>query len=551
MRVELVALNAKFAHSSLALRYLKSYNKNYDIGLMEFSINDNIHKMYGKLIERNADVYGFSCYIWNIELTLKLAEMVKAALPDTIIILGGPEVGYCADKILNENLFADLVITGEGEKTFGEILAQLEMGRKIGGLSPIKGVTSRKISLIPRESMDLSEMPLPYTEEDIETLEGKIVYFETSRGCPFGCSYCLSSAERGVRSFSDEYIKRGLSLFFDKKVPLVKLIDRTFNYDSKRAEKILEFILENSKETCVHMEIEPRILTEEFLELLSKFPKGKIQLEMGIQSANPKTLSAIGRNFDEEKIVKNIKRIMAFGNIHIHLDLIAGLPYEDYKSFGKSFDFVYAMRPQMLQLGFLKLLAGTLISSDKNICAASFPSYEVISTKWMSAFDIIKLKKVEDAVEVFYNSGAFGETIEKLTRNCGFAKFEELGDFLYEIKENGNYKRKDLYSLLYKKYGENIRKELSLDFIINNKSIPLPEFTNPHRERGFKDKAYRLMKDANFQEKYGIEFDLKNLRFERIDGAGYMMDYKRKRLFNISEDILRLEERERIKEKER
>lgn len=536
MKTVLTALNARYSHSSLALRYLEKYNSNHNIKILEFSINDHLHSIFSELMEEKGDIYCFSCYIWNIEITLKLAEMIKTAVPHSIIVLGGPEVSYTAKEILSKHPFTDIVISGEGEEALSKMLSHFEQGLSLENMN-ISGINHRNCPVTFAPIMDLNLIPQPYTKEDLENLKGKIIYFETSRGCPFNCSYCLSSAENGVRPFPDEYVKKGLSLLFENKVPLVKLIDRTFNYNSKRAEEILKFILENSKNTCVHMELEPRILTDEILNILSTAPLGKFQVEMGIQSANPETLKAIGRKYDFEKTVENIKKLMSFGNIHLHLDLIAGLPYEDYESFGKSFDFVYKMRPHMLQLGFLKLLNGTKISGDNNIKSASFPPYEVISTKWLSATDIIKLKSVEDAVETFYNSGAFSKTIKKLTEFSGFSVFEELGEFLDTLQKNGSVKRKDLYPLLYEKYGEEIRNELAEDFIINNKSIPLPEFVRPKRERGFKDAVYNLMKTPEFCLKYQVTPDLTRLRFERMDGKAYMMDYKTNRLFDITKEL--------------
>ena len=536
MKIVLSALNARYSHSSLALRYLEKYNSNYNIKILEFSINDRLNSVFSGLMEESGDIYCFSCYIWNIEMTLKLAEMIKSALPDSIIVLGGPEVSYSAKDILSQYPFADIVISGEGEEALSQMLSHLEQGLPVEELN-VSGVNHRNCPSSFAAAMDLSTIPQPYTAEDLKNLEGKIISFETSRGCPFGCSYCLSSAENGVRPFPDEYVRKGLSLFFENNVPLVKLIDRTFNYNSHRAAEILKFILEKSKSTCVHMELEPRILTDEILDILSTAPSGKFQIEMGIQSANPETLKAIGRSFDFEKTVKNINKLMSFKNIHIHLDLIAGLPYEDYESFSKSFDFVYKLRPNMLQLGFLKILKGTKISYDNHIKAASFPPYEVISTKWLSATDIIKLKLTEEAVETFYNSGAFSKTVEKLTRFSGFSVFEELGEFLNALQKNGSVKRKDLYSHLYEKYGDEIRNELAEDFIINNKSIPLPEFVRPRRERGFKDTVYNLMKTPEFCIKYQVEPDLTRLRFERMDKRAYMMDYKTNRLFDITNEL--------------
>lgn len=536
MKTVLVALNARFAHSSLALRYLKQYNAAFDIQIREFSINDSLGHMYAALLAEQAEVYAFSCYIWNMELTVKLAEMVKTALPHCRILFGGPEAAYRAEAVLCRYPFLDGVMIGEGEATLKEVLTALQDGKSLNGIA---GLQLRDVPLIPREPLDLGTVPQPYTIEDIVQNREKILYFETSRGCPFHCTYCLSSAENTVRPFPMDYVKQGLSMFFAQQVPLVKLIDRTFNYDGHRAAEILRFILAESQNTCVHMELEPRILTEEVLELLGSAPKGKFQVEMGIQSANPKTLTAVGRTADMETAARHIRTLRGFGNMHMHLDLIAGLPYEDYESFGQSFDYVYGLKPHMLQLGFLKVLPGTAMEHESRIRACSFPPYEVVCTDWISAEELCRLKEVEEAVELFYNSGAFAKTIEKLTDNHPhpFAVFEELGTLFVQSQQTGKKKRKDWYGILYETYGENVRRELSEDFIRHNKSIPLPKFTRPERERGFKDKAYQLMKSPAFCEKYGVTPDLSRLRFERMDGTAWMMDYETGNLYDITREM--------------
>lgn len=534
MKTVLVALNARFAHSSLALRYLKRYNAEFEIILKEFSINDSLEHMYATLLTEKADVYGFSCYIWNMELTCRLAEMVKTALPDSKILFGGPEAGYRSEEILCRHSFVDMVMAGEGEETLKDLLSAMTQGTVVSG---IPGLALRGEKLIQREPMDLSKIPQPYTEEDIRKNKEKILYFETSRGCPFHCAYCLSSAEDSVRPFPMDYVKEGLSMLFQEEVPLVKLIDRTFNYDSRRAEEILRFILKHSKNTCVHMELEPRILTDALIALLGSAPKGKFQIEMGIQSVNPKTLCAVNRVCDKEKTAQNIQKLCSFGNIHMHLDLIAGLPYEDYQSFKQSFAYVYALKPDMLQLGFLKVLPGTAIAGQEGIYAVSFPPYEVVATDWISAEELCRLKEVEEAVELFYNTGAFAKTVQILTKEDAFSAFEKLGRLIQEQQKDGKKKRKDWYGILFQTYGEELRPALSEDFIRNNKSIPLPEFTRPQRERGFKDAVYHLMKDESFCRAYGITPDLSQLRFERMNGRAWMMDYQTGRLFDISTEL--------------
>ncbi len=539
MNTVLAALNARYAHSSLALRYLKAWNSAFPITVREFSINDSVTHIYTALLQEKAELYGFSCYIWNMELTVKAAQMLKLARPESVILLGGPEAGNRSYEILNRYPFVDGVMVGEGEETLHELLLAFKSGADMESLPQIRGLATRFYPFSSRPLLDLNKMPQPYTAEDIQEHKDKILYFETSRGCPFHCAYCLSSAEDTVRPFPMAYVKQGLKQFFDAEVPLVKLIDRTFNYDSHRAAEILRFILEYSHQTCVHLELEPRILTDEVLEVLKTAPKGKLQAEMGIQSTNPKTLAAVGRVFEKEQTEKNIKILQSYQTMHIHLDLIAGLPYEDYESFGHSFDDVYALRPDMLQLGFLKVLPGTALQGEARIHAVDFPPYEVVCTAWISPEELSRLKKVEEAVELFYNSGVFGEFIRQLTEKHPhpFAIFEELGDLFANEEKQGKKKRKDWYEVLFQAYGERYRHSLSLDFLRHNKSIPLPSFTKPEREKGFKDTAYRMMKSEEFCKRYQVEPDLSSLRFEQMDGVSWMMDYATGRLFDISKEI--------------
>ena len=533
----LVAFNAKYVHSSLALRYIQKYSSEYSPEIMEFSINDNIHNIYSELLKKNSELYAFSCYIWNIELTLKVAQMLKKAMPHTVIILGGPEVSYTPDDILNKCEYVDGIIIGEGEETFFNLLKELSSCVKYNCLPDIPGLFTRNNKFVYRVRFDLSTIPQPYSKGDIEKLDGKIIYFETSRGCPFNCSFCLSSKEENVRPFPMEYVKDGLGFLLEERVPLIKLIDRTFNYNNTRAIEIIRFVIDNNKESRIHMELEPGILTDELIDALNSAPTGTFQVEMGIQSANPLTLSSIGRRQNDEKTAEKIIKLKSPGKIHVHLDLIAGLPYEDLESFKKSFNYVYALKPDMLQLGFLKVLKGTEMAKNSDIVSADFPPYEVISTKWLSAEEICSIKMTEEAVEKFYNSGAFSKTLEEIIGDNPYEDFEKLGMCLYEWQKMGKLKKSMLYQLLFDSYGRKIKDVLSVDFIMNNKGVRIPDFTNPQREKGFKDVTYKLLRENWFCEKYGVENQLNDIRFERIDGIAYMMDYSRKKLFDITEEI--------------
>lgn len=528
MKTVLAAFNARYSHSSLAVRYLKKYNSRFDIEIMEFSINDSLDSVYKKLLKSGADVYCFSCYIWNIEIILKAAQRIKLAMPNVKIILGGPESGYNATALLSRYDFIDCIIKGEGEYALGEVLEVISNGN-----IPEKFVSGR--------CLDLNHAVQLYTAEDIRSLKGKIIYFETSRGCPFNCSYCLSSAEHGVRYFSMEYVKEGLDLLMSEKVPLVKLIDRTFNSSEERAVEIIEYIIKNSKSTRVHFEIEAEIMSDRIIDVLNSAPKGMFQLEIGIQSINQKTLKAVNRKFDAQKTRSNILKLMKPGNIHIHLDLIAGLPYEDYESFAHSFDYVYSMKPDMLQLGFLKVLPGTDIEKFRpEILAVDYPPYEVAATKWLIALEIVKLKEVEEAVEVFYNSGRFSETIGALETFDEFSVspfklYEFLGNELSKKSESGKIKQTELYDLIYECFGDRVIFELARDFLKNNKTSPLPYYLARNMSKSFKKRYTNLLTDTGFMNKYKITRELKDLRFENILGRVYVSDYKNNLFYDITE----------------
>jgi len=466
-----------------------------------------------------------------MEQTLKVASMVKAAMPQCIVIFGGPECSYNATEIISKYSFVDYIVMGEGEETLNELLLALQENRNA---SHIIGTANREIANPLRKAIDLSTVKQPYTKEDICALKDKIIYFETSRGCPFACNYCLSSIDRGVRNFPMDYVKQGLGLLFEMNVPLVKLIDRTFNCDTKRAIEIIRFIMDNSQNTCVHFEVAPQLLNDEIIDLLKLAPKNMFQLEMGIQSTNPKTLDAIGRKCDLEKAALNILKLKQ-ANIHLHLDLIAGLPYEDYTSFAQSFDFVYALKPDMLQLGFLKVLHGTSIHLEHNICHCNFAPYEVIYTDWLTPQELCKLKEVENAVDRFYNSGAFSRTIDFLTRNSPFTAFEELSEILSNAEKSGSVPRAQLYELLFKYYGNEILEGLALDFLQNNKNLALPSFAKMAQPQKFKEKCYALLKDSKFIEKYNIIPELKSIRFEAVMDKVILTDYANNSLFDITE----------------
>ncbi len=520
MKTVLVAFNARFSHSSLALRYIRTYNKEKNIEIAEYTINDRISHSYASLLKKDADIYCFSVYIWNIEITLKIAEMLKKAKPNAIIVFGGPECSHSSRELFKKHSFIDYIIRGEGEVVLGMLIDALENNKVID----VKGVATRDNNSNIADCVNIEEINFPYYKDDFKELKNRIVYFETSRGCPFRCSYCLSSIEKGIRYFPMEYVKKGFDTFFENKVPLVKLIDRTFNSNSQRAIEIIKYIIENSECTKVHFEIDPNILTDELIEILSTAPKDLFQLEMGIQSANPETLNAVNRNSDLKKVCENIRKLKRADNMHIHLDLIAGLPYEDYASFAKSFNYVYSLNPDMLQLGFLKVLHGTPIKENTDIVYAGFSPYEVISTKWINADEICRLKLIDQAVDTINNSGAFTRTLKKLISDNAFRVFEKIS-IIFDT--NKTLSRFDIYEELYNMFGNCIYDELCLDFLENSKNRPMPKFADIHYPPKFKKICGAILEELN------LSFE--SIRFEPIGDKVYMMDYKNNELKDITE----------------
>lgn len=519
LKTVLVAFNARFSHSSLALRYIKSYNQKKNIEIAEYTINDNLWHAYSDLLKKNGDMYCFSVYIWNVEIILKVAQMLKKAKPDVVITFGGPECSYCPEELFEKYDFLDYVLRGEGEYITGCLIDAIEKGENV----KIKGVATRQDASQIADCVDLNTVKFPY--DNFDDLKNRIVYFETSRGCPFKCSYCLSSIEKGIRYFSMEYVKKGFDSFFEKNIPLVKLIDRTFNADSKRAVEIINYIIENSKCTKVHFEIDPGILTDELMDVLADAPDDLFQLEMGIQSANPKTLKAVNRNDKLSAVAKNIEKLKKADNMHIHLDLIAGLPYEDYESFKKSFNYVYSLKPDMLQLGFLKVLHGTPIGENKDIVYADFPPYEVVATKWITAEEICRLKLVDKSVDAINNSGVFKRTVEKLVGDNPFDFFEKLSVI---FDTNKSISRFDIYGEIYKIFGDVVYEELCLDFIENSPNRPMPAFAGIEYPKGFKKMCSSFLDDVKARE---------YIRFEPVGNKIYMMDYKNKILKDITKAV--------------
>ena len=441
MKILLVACNAKYIHSNLAVYDLQAYASDYadHIVLKEYTINQQKDDIMRDIYLEHPDVVCVSCYIWNLSFVKELmADLIKI-LPGADFWAGGPEVSYDAEKFLAENSEFKGVMVGEGEETFKE-LAGYYVEKNPQNLKDMTGICYKDGDRIIhngwRQIMDLSSIPFIY--KDLSEFKNRIIYYESSRGCPFSCSYCLSSIDKKLRFRDTETVKKELQFFIDNKVPQVKFVDRTFNCKHDHAMAIWKYINEHDNGvTNFHFEISADLLREEELQEMSTMRPGLIQLEIGVQSTNPDTIKAIHRTMDFEKLKGIVDRIHSFGNIHQHLDLIAGLPYEDYDSFRHSFNDVYALKPQQLQLGFLKVLKGSHMMEmckEYGIVYKTQEPYEVLSTKWLDYDHVLKLKTVENMVEVYYNSGQFQNTLEYLEKFFpdAFSIYERLGSFYME-----------------------------------------------------------------------------------------------------------------------
>ena len=467
MKILLAACNAKYIHSNLAVYNLRAYAEDYrkNIVLKEYTINQQKDEILRDIYLEKPDVICFSCYIWNISFVKEIAEDLKKILPDSVFWAGGPEVSFDAEDFLKKNPGFFGVMVGEGEETFRE-LCRFYVDKK-GSLEEIPGIAfgcGEKIRHNGwREIMDLSNVPFAY--EDMEDFRNKIVYYESSRGCPFSCSYCLSSVDKKLRFRKLDLVKKELQFFIDRKVPQVKFVDRTFNCKHSHAMEIWKYILEHDNGiTNFHFEISADLLKEEELSLMEKMRPGLIQLEIGVQSTNPETIRAIRRMMDFKKLSEIVDRIHCFENIHQHLDLIAGLPYENYESFRNSFNQVYALKPEQLQLGFLKVLKGSLMkemAEEYGIIHKEKEPYEVLSTKWLSYGEILKLKTVESMVEVYYNSGQFQNILNYMESffEDAFSLYEELGKF---------YEEKGYHSISHSRMR---RYEILLEFLEQRQEI--------------------------------------------------------------------------------
>ena len=451
MNVVLSTLNSKFIHSSLALRYLKAYGEAhgqaYDI--VEYTINMPVLHILSDITEHDIDILGFACYIWNIEMTLHVVDMVKAVRPDIKIVLGGPEVSFTADELLERCPNIDYIVQGEGEEAFHALVTALQLGND--GLDPvIPGVRGRKDgsilgSLEAVEVSDLSSIPFPYTEEDMEDLEHKIIYYESSRGCPFSCQYCLSGNKNTVRFFPQERTLEELQWFIDHGVKQVKFVDRTFNCAPHHHRPLMEFMRDSDTDMNFHLEMEPELMTEWETNILCETPPGRIQIEVGVQSTHKKTLDAINRYNDWPYIQKSIRPIIQAGRTHVHMDLIVGLPHEDFNRFGQSFNDLFSLQPHALQIGFLKLLKGSGVRRMREYKYVADPlaPYEVLSTHVLPYDDVRFLKYFEDVFERFYNSERFRTTFGYIGQQLIHGEtdaFTYFCDMTHAWLKEGNHK---------------------------------------------------------------------------------------------------------------
>lgn len=491
MNVVISMINSKYIHSSLAPWYLLAGVREFcdakiKAKVIEGTINENYKKISDRLSAENTDIYAFCCYIWNIDYVKKIAEEIKNKT-GAKIVFGGPEVSYNADEILLENEFVDFVLSGEGEESFASLCSCLAENKDI---SAVKGLCYRENGkIIIAEPVVSDKEPVsPYCEEYFTALNGRIAYIEASRGCPFSCAFCLSGRCGKLILFDIDRVKKEILLLANSRTQTVKFIDRTFNAKPERANEIISFIIDNyGKEipsnVCFHFEIDGGTLKESTLELLKKAPTGLFQLEVGLQSFNSETLRAVHRNPDTTKLEQTINELIASGNMHIHADLIAGLPYENIDSFRNSFNRLYELKPHMLQLGFLKLLHGSELrekSDDFNCIYHSHAPYEVVSTDCLSEDDMQTIHFAEDAVDRLYNSGRFRRTLDFLVDECNilpFDLFESFGEFTADKK---NIPLDEYIGLVYNFFGSKtdetkLRDKLVCDRIASNPSGIIPD----------------------------------------------------------------------------
>ncbi|MFK4785571.1 B12-binding domain-containing radical SAM protein [Fusobacterium sp. MFO224] len=539
----LVGINSKYVHTNLAIRYLKNYvanNSNHEIDIYENTINNNINKIIRDIVEKNPKNIFLSVYIWNVEMVLKIAKELKKILKNSNILLGGPEVSYTPKKIMKENEFIDGIMVGEGEIT---ILSYLNNDENKLGIY-YREDKEIKFNGFQKLIDNLDIVPFPYTDKELEDIH-KIVYYESARGCPFNCSYCMSSIDKSVRFFSLERTKKDLKKFIDIGTRLVKFVDRTFNLNKQRYLEIWKFLLENYREDITfHFEINANIFDDEVLNFLKKVPREFFQFEIGVQTINEETMKSINRKNDLGKLFHNVTEINK--NIHLHLDLIAGLPYEDYETFGESFDYVYKTKCEMIQLGFLKILNGTEMETkveEYGYKYIDYPPYEFLYNKFLSYEDVCRLKDLEEALDYYYNSQKFLKSLEFVISNfyeSPFKFFEEMGGY---YKKHGYldvaHKEVAIFNYFVDFYNnkkfpkkEEFLEYLKFDYLMIKKPGYYPEwFASYKNKEKYKDEVEKMEFKTSREayKKTEIErfnFDIDSLKSGEID---ILFDYSKKK----------------------
>ena len=507
-KIVLAGINSQYVHLNLAVRYLKKYveaNSDLKIEIYETNINNQVFNIIKDIYELNPDKIIFSTYIWNKEYVVEIVRELKKVLPNVEIILGGPEVSYKWEKFMANMPEADALLLGEGEKVILNFLTKKDK-KALGVVYRENGeIIFNGIEPII-ENLDI--VPFPYEDWELED-RTKIFYYESSRGCPFSCSYCLSSIDKTVRYYSLDRVKKDLKRFLDSPIKLLKFVDRTFNLKKERYMEIWKFLLENYREGITfHFEINANIFDDETLDFLEKVPKGYFQFEIGVQSINPETMVAIKRNNILDKLAYNVRRISR--NIHLHLDLIAGLPYETYDIFKDSFNYVYNLKPEMIQLGFLKLLKGTQMYDEVEKYQYKYyskPPYEVFSNKFISFGELVKLKNLEKMLDYYYNSEKFSYTCDFVIKNnfdSAFTFFEKIADY-YDKKGYLKISHKEvaLFNILYDFYVENNLKDLDIfveflkyDYLALGKPGSYPEWLKSNKDSELHN---QLIKDSEFK----------------------------------------------------
>ncbi len=556
MKIILTTLNAKYIHSSLALHSIKSYCHEYKeyIEILEYTINNEENYILSELYNRTPNVIAFSCYIWNIEQTLSIIRTIKKVLPNVIIILGGPEVSYDIENIM-ENKDIDIICYGEGEATFLE-LTKYFVDKK-GNLNDIKSIAYRKENIIinsNRNPLKLDDIPFVYNKDNLSDFENRILYYETSRGCPYQCQYCLSSIEKGVRFLSLERVYSDLQFFLDNKVKQVKFVDRTFNCNKNHALSIWKYLKNNdNKITNFHFEITADLIDEEIIEFLKTVRVGLFQFEIGIQSTNIQTINSIKRKVNFDILADVVKKIKESKNIHQHLDLIAGLPNEDYNSFANSFNDVYKLQPEQLQLGFLKVLKGSGLRSNAleyGLVYKDKAPYEILYTNDLNYKNMLKLKMIEEMVETYYNSGKATYTLKYIIQffNSPFHFYETLAEYWENNNHNAiQHSKMELYTILMNFSNEylvdklsEIKDLLKFDMFLNDNVKTLPAWLSYKKSSIIEDKIKNFYKEKSNVEKYLPE--LMNYDYKQLSRLTHVEYFSYDIVTWIDTDILKLSE---------